>query len=45
MKEIPEACPVRDILSQVKSVLELLHKILEHCDKCMKEEGKQDAKQ
>ncbi|MBA7714169.1 hypothetical protein ES703_123186 [subsurface metagenome] len=35
MGKIPEGCPIRDILSQSKSILELLNKILEHCEKCL----------
>jgi len=37
MAEIPEGCPIRDILAQIKLVLVLLDKILEHCDKCLQE--------
>lgn len=40
--EIPEECPVRDILAQIQAILALLNKILEHCEKCLQErkEGK-----
>lgn len=42
MQQIPEECPIRDILSQIKSVLDLLNKILEHCEECIKSRGKED---
>lgn len=37
MEKIPEECPVRDILAQIKMVLTLLDKVLDHCDKCLQE--------
>lgn len=37
MKEIPESCPVRDILKQTELVLKLLAEILKHCEKCVEE--------
>lgn len=36
---VPEDCPVRDILSNIKAVLALLDKVLEHCEKCLREEN------
>lgn len=35
-------CPVRDILKQTEKLIELLHLILEHCERCssFKEGGK-----
>lgn len=35
MEKIPEECPVRDILANIKSVLSLLEKVLDHCEKCL----------
>lgn len=37
MQNLPENCPVRDILAQIKAVLALLDKIMDHCEKCLKE--------
>jgi len=34
---VPENCPIQDILQDIKLVLELLNKIIEHCEKCEKE--------
>jgi len=36
-KNIPNDCPIRDILSQITGVLALLNKILEHCRDCLQE--------
>lgn len=35
VEKIPEDCPIRDILKDIKIVLELLDKVLEHCEKCL----------
>lgn len=35
MVRIPEDCPIRDILEEIGKVLDLLDKILEHCEKCL----------
>jgi len=35
--EIPENCPVKDILKEVELVLKLLDKVLDHCEQCMEE--------
>lgn len=35
MKEFPEQCPIKEMLKQVASILDLLHKAMEHCDKCV----------
>lgn len=40
MQQLPESCPVRDILAQISSILELLSKIMEHCEKCLAERRK-----
>jgi DNA-binding FrmR family transcriptional regulator len=34
-KNIPQDCPIRDILSQIAAVLALLNKILDHCQDCL----------
>ena len=36
MKKIPEDCPVRDILHSIKLVLNLLEKVMDHCEDCLK---------
>jgi hypothetical protein len=36
-ENIPNDCPIRDILSQIAGVLALLDKILEHCRDCLTE--------
>lgn len=36
MTEIPEDCPIRDILKQIATILELLNKVLDHCEKCVR---------
>ena len=41
-KRIPQDCPVRDILAQTAKVLDLLDKVLEHCEKCLQKENKDD---
>ncbi|MBA7692592.1 hypothetical protein ES703_101159 [subsurface metagenome] len=41
MGKIPEDCPIRDILSNIKTVLDLLDKILEHCEKCLQGKEKE----
>ena len=33
--EIPENCPIRDILENIKAILKLLEKVLDHCEKCL----------
>lgn len=38
MEKIPEDCPIRDILAEIKAVLDLLGKILEHCEQCTRKE-------
>jgi len=35
--KIPEDCPVRDILKNITTVLQLLGSVLEHCDTCIQE--------
>lgn len=36
-------CPIRDILRQIDTVLELLKVILKHCDECLAKKGEQDG--
>ena len=36
MAELPEGCPVKEILRQLAMILELYKPILEHCDICVK---------
>lgn len=41
MAEKPD-CPVRDILKELDKVIELLHLILDHCERCPEfKEGRQ----
>lgn len=35
MAQIPEECPLRDILKEIEVILRLLEKVLDHCDKCL----------
>lgn len=43
MNKIPEECPVRDILGNIKAIIDLLDKILDHCEKCSQgKEGKNE---
>jgi hypothetical protein len=39
---IPEDCPVRDVLKRISEVLGLLNKVLEHCEKCIREREKDE---
>lgn len=34
MEKFPEHCPVQEILKDIEQVLELLDKILNHCESC-----------
>ncbi|MBA7660937.1 hypothetical protein ES703_68943 [subsurface metagenome] len=42
-QQLPQDCPVREILKQLSSVLSLLMKIIDHCERCLSsKQGKQD---
>jgi len=40
MAEIPKDCPIRDILKEIGKVLDLIDKVLEHCEECLNKGGK-----
>ena len=42
--EIPKECPLRDILKEIGVILSLLDKVLDHCDKCLREGSNLDRK-
>lgn len=42
VKRIPEDCPIRDILKQTAKVLDVLEKVLVHCEACLEKGGRDD---